>query len=1070
MAEGDQADAYFGNSVGTAGDVNADGYSDVIVGAYACDNGQSDEGRAYVYLGSASGLGSSPAWTAESNQVNARFGYSVGTAGDVNGDGYSDVIVGARNYNNGQIDEGQAYVYLGSASGLSATSAWTAESNQANAYFGYPVGTAGDVNGDGYSDVIIGASYYDNGQTDEGRAYVYLGSPSWPSLSLAWTAESDQAGAGFGWWVGTAGDVNGDGYADVIVGVASYDNGETNEGRAYVYLGGVEAGPGLALRPQQRRADNAAPIDKLGKSDNASSFRMASLGRTPFGRGKVKLELEVKPFGTLFDGLETQMSPFWTDTGTAGAALNELVSAISSSANYHWRARLHYNPVTTPFQQMSRWFAQPWGGWQETDLRTACAAPASLINDDAADLGCGDTGVQITWAQDAGDWSDGGIGTRTYDVLRGGSPIQTGIAYGTTTWTDTTGVNGTTYIYAVRYNNGCGLNAVTAGASAADWVTPGSVTLTVTDVSACARSGVTLTFSGGAPSTQYDLYVDTVLTQPDITSGYVYSPGNGNAHDYTVRAVYGPYLTDSNTVNATDANNPLVPTVTGPGANACPAETVLLTTQSGQSNYQWYLGGLPIGGATADQYTVTAPGSYSVSYTNTSGCSGASSPHAVTITTCTAVILYQSHGAFTEVTGDGDANFERGEKWSVAVTLVNDGPAGATNVTAQLSGVGIRVCNNPGTFGTMPMGGTATYTFEFFISPAFSPCGGPIAFNVVNKTSAEKTPAGPAEGGVFSIANVGQYGPGTPTDLVIQPSVSDTYVNEQSPATNYGTSATMNVQRRTAQRQRTLVQFDLSQIPAGAAINSATLELYATAAPGTGQQLDVHHVMGTWTEPAVTWTTQPAYNASADATLAGGTTTGWKVWDVLPVVQAWSEGTYPNYGLLVKCNLETDLATNTYTFASRENAMTAYRPILRVNYTSSSPVWDCSYMGSGMCGTTAPPPVKDTGAYAARFTKGSGDILDVTYDASTCFAEKVIILCGGLGAWTGYAGCAQSDGGNGGSTTVDSAAQNNVWYNLLWTQGTTAGHPGFATGAGRTLTAGTLCGMTADDPSNASCP
>jgi len=235
IAESNQAFAYFGTSVGTAGDVNGDGYSDVIVGAPRYDNGHADEGAAYVYHGSVSGLSSTAAWTVESDLNNARFGHSVGTAGDVNGDGYSDVIVGAPRYDNPQFDEGRAYVYHGSATGLSTTADWTAESDQVSAYFGYSVGTAGDVNGDGYSDVIVGAYEYTNVQTDEGRAYVYHGSAAGLSTTADWIAESDQGGALFGWSVGTAGDVNGDGYSDVIVGARYYDTGETNEGRAYVY-------------------------------------------------------------------------------------------------------------------------------------------------------------------------------------------------------------------------------------------------------------------------------------------------------------------------------------------------------------------------------------------------------------------------------------------------------------------------------------------------------------------------------------------------------------------------------------------------------------------------------------------------------------------------------------------------------------------------------------------------------------------------------------------------------------------------------------------------------------------
>ena len=89
----------------------------------------------------------------------------------MNGDGYSDVIVGAPYYDFGQANEGRRLrLSRVGPSGLS-TAAWTAEGDQADAYFGYSVGTAGDVNGDGYSDVIVGASGYNNGQTDEGRAY-----------------------------------------------------------------------------------------------------------------------------------------------------------------------------------------------------------------------------------------------------------------------------------------------------------------------------------------------------------------------------------------------------------------------------------------------------------------------------------------------------------------------------------------------------------------------------------------------------------------------------------------------------------------------------------------------------------------------------------------------------------------------------------------------------------------------------------------------------------------------------------------------------------------------------------
>ena len=242
---------YFSISVSTAGDVNGDGYSDVIVGSSFYDNGQTDEGRAYVYYGSASGLSLTVNWTAENNSASSNFGNSVSTAGDVNGDGYSDVIIGAYNFNN----NGRAYAYYGSASGLSVTSNWNSNVSQFVAQFGYSVSTAGDINGDGYSDIVIGAPAYDNGQTNEGRAFVYNGSSTGLSLTQSWTAESNQANSGFGTSVSTAGDVNGDGYSDVIAGANAYSNGETNEGKAYVYHGSVS---GLSVSANWTKESNQA--------------------------------------------------------------------------------------------------------------------------------------------------------------------------------------------------------------------------------------------------------------------------------------------------------------------------------------------------------------------------------------------------------------------------------------------------------------------------------------------------------------------------------------------------------------------------------------------------------------------------------------------------------------------------------------------------------------------------------------------------------------------------------------------------------------------------------------------
>ena len=129
------------------------------------------------------------------------MGCSVSGAGDVNGDGYADVIVGAPCYDAGETDEGAAFVFLGSASGITGTDPSNAhatlQSNQASALMGASVSGAGDVNGDGYADVIVGAYRYDAGETDEGAAFVFLGSASGitgtdPSNAHA-TLQSNQA-------------------------------------------------------------------------------------------------------------------------------------------------------------------------------------------------------------------------------------------------------------------------------------------------------------------------------------------------------------------------------------------------------------------------------------------------------------------------------------------------------------------------------------------------------------------------------------------------------------------------------------------------------------------------------------------------------------------------------------------------------------------------------------------------------------------------------------------------------------------------------------------------------------
>ncbi len=253
----------FGSAVAGAGDVNGDGYGDVIVGAYWDGDAGNGAGSAYVYLGGASGVDPAAETKLVASDAAAEdiFGYSVSGLGDVNGDGYADVIVGAEYDDDLGTDSGAAYVYMGSATGVDPASETklSASDGATEDWYGKAIAGAGDVNGDGYGDVIVGAHGDDDGGPKSGTAYVYLGSASGVDLaSEAKIVASDATNSVWlGWAVAGAGDVNGDGYDDVIVGARDDDLNGYNAGSAYVYLGGA-SGIDLATEVKLDASDGAA--------------------------------------------------------------------------------------------------------------------------------------------------------------------------------------------------------------------------------------------------------------------------------------------------------------------------------------------------------------------------------------------------------------------------------------------------------------------------------------------------------------------------------------------------------------------------------------------------------------------------------------------------------------------------------------------------------------------------------------------------------------------------------------------------------------------------------------------
>jgi len=238
-------DSQFGWAVDQAGDMNGDGFGDVIVGAAGSDG---TKGAAYIILGSSAGI---TAQTLADNSV-IKFsgeaigdyaGFSVAGVGDLNADGYDEVVVGAYKNDAGGSDAGAAYIVYGSSTlsdiTLSAATTTKMTGQAAGDYAGFSVASAGDYNHDGFLDMLVGAPLH--GASDTGCVYLVYGRAtlpvSDPTLAASGTitkytgeSASDQAGTA----VATAGDINNDDYGDIIIGAPGHSS---ERGAVYILTG-----------------------------------------------------------------------------------------------------------------------------------------------------------------------------------------------------------------------------------------------------------------------------------------------------------------------------------------------------------------------------------------------------------------------------------------------------------------------------------------------------------------------------------------------------------------------------------------------------------------------------------------------------------------------------------------------------------------------------------------------------------------------------------------------------------------------------------------------------------------
>ncbi len=237
------ADTYAGYSVAGVGDLDSDGYADIAIGALRDDTEALAAGAVYVFYGPVAG--SYDLTEADAILLGERggdwVGHDVAAAGDVNADGFGDLVIGAKQEGTAADDAGAAYLVLGPVGGTLVLSTANAKllGESAGAAAGHSVAGAGDVDGDGYDDLLIGAPGESAGANAAGAAYFVKGPVVGEhSLSTAITRivgldNGDRGGTS----VAGIGDVNGDGYADVAMAAPYHDGGGWESGTIYVFLG-----------------------------------------------------------------------------------------------------------------------------------------------------------------------------------------------------------------------------------------------------------------------------------------------------------------------------------------------------------------------------------------------------------------------------------------------------------------------------------------------------------------------------------------------------------------------------------------------------------------------------------------------------------------------------------------------------------------------------------------------------------------------------------------------------------------------------------------------------------------
>ncbi len=229
--DGDNQADEFGNAVAGVGDVNGDGTPDFAVGAKLDDNLASGGGMVRVYSGA--GFFLIHQW--DGPGADDAMGCAVAGAGDINGDGYDDVIVGARQRQDGaSTNPGYVNVYSGQNGSILYT---FTGGTSGNLQFGYSVAGGRDVDGDGVNDIAVGSFGDDTNALNAGAAWVFSGATG----AVITTVYGDNARDNLGNDVALVGDLNGDGKADLLAAAVGDDTNATSAGMVRLYVGDTGA-------------------------------------------------------------------------------------------------------------------------------------------------------------------------------------------------------------------------------------------------------------------------------------------------------------------------------------------------------------------------------------------------------------------------------------------------------------------------------------------------------------------------------------------------------------------------------------------------------------------------------------------------------------------------------------------------------------------------------------------------------------------------------------------------------------------------------------------------------------